>query len=158
MRKSLTTLLALLLITGLAAAQTDSDSVDPGWIDADHPLYFVENQVIDRVQLATGLKAADEIAQEKAAEARQAAANGQQEALEKALKQFNRTRQRASGQTNGLTQAVELLQEIQDETPEEADKGLRTALENMVNQTQQQVDRVEGRAPNIPDNMPSLPR
>lgn len=154
MRKPLTIFLTALLLTGIAAAQDNSDTVGPGLIGPDHPLYPLENTVIDPAQQAIGLKSAAEIAQERAAEAQQASRQGNMDAANQALTQFENVRQQIAdaADTEGLNKAADILEELREETPKEADQGLNTALDNVLNRTQEQVNDLRETAPQAPSN------
>lgn len=153
MKKSITLFLTALLASGFAAAATVPTNVtakaDAGIIGPGHPFYFLENTVVDPTQKAIGLKSAADIAQEKAAEALQAAEKGNAAAVERAVNQFNQSMNLVDEAKNsqGLQGSVEVLRQVRNSTPDQADPGLSTALDNILENTQRMLSGTGGALP-----------
>lgn len=134
----LATVLFLISI-GAGAPQTTSQG-DPGFIGASHPLHQVE-VVTDNLAISFGFANASEVAEERLAEANQAAVQGKEKAQGKALNQYNKIAERA--RNLGDNQNIQgMLEQVQERTPENASNGLRNTLDNAGNVTSNVPDDV----------------
>lgn len=123
------TAMGVLLASG-AAAQAQLD-VGPGMVGADSPLYGLET-AMDNAAVSVGLAKAGGVAQERAAEARDAQEKNNTKAMQKAVDQMNAVAKKAkSSDTQGLEKASAVLNEVMAQAPAEAQEGLQTALDNI---------------------------
>lgn len=115
----------------------------PGLIGAQSVFYGFE-VAYDNAAVNIGLKKAGAVAEERAAEARKAAENGNYQAAQKAAQNMNSIAKKArSGDVEGIQKAEAVLQEVVDQAPEEAKQGLQTALDN-VKQARERAGAPEG--------------
>lgn len=147
-RKYLIGFIALSLTLMPAAAQNQSHQaaeVNPGLIGAGSPIYGLE-VAYDNAAMNIGLKKAGEVAQERAAEARQAAQNNNTRGMQRAAQELQTVANRTDVNDQGLNRAMQIMQEtIQNAPNEQARQGMRTALENM-QQAQQRRQEARNRA------------
>jgi len=134
MKHSLYLTVTLLFISITTAAPQTNPQGDPGFFGASHPLHQVE-VVTDNLAVSFGLSNASNVAQERLAEANQAAIEGKEKAQKRVMKQYNKIAEKARNlQGDGEVQS--LLQQIQNSTPENADQELRNALVEAENLTE----------------------
>lgn len=145
-------LIIALLLTGLTlgAAQGNNSNQPastiergPGIIGAQSPFYGIE-VAIDNAAVNIGLKNAGSVAEERAAEAKKAAENGNYQAAQKAAGNMNKIAEKASSKdVEGIQKAESVLQGVINQAPEEAKQGLQTALDN-VKQARERAGSPEG--------------
>lgn len=127
------------LVTGLGAAQAQLDE-GPGAVTPDSALYGLET-AWDNAGIALGLKNAGNVAQERAAEARQMQEEGNHEAAARAAQEFSDVAEKAQeDDLQGLEKARAVLEEVMANAPAEAQEGLQTALDS-VSQAQNRVQQ-----------------
>lgn len=115
----------------------------PGLIGPQSPFYGLE-VAYDNAAVNIGLKKAGAVAEERAAEARKAAENGNYQAAQKAAQNMNSIAQKASSDdVEGIQKAEAVLQSVIDQAPDEAKQGLQTALDN-VRQARERAGAPEG--------------
>ena len=124
-----TALISIISLT--AAAPAINSQASPGLFGASHPLNQLE-VVSDNIAVSFGLSNASEVAEERLAEANQAANRGRVQAQERAMNQFNNVASKAQDLSAGGN-VQGLLQEIQEKTPDNSSEGLTAALENAAN-------------------------
>ena len=130
----------ILLISVTAAAPANNSQASPGLLGASSPLHQVE-VAADNLAVSFGLSNASKVAEERLAEASQAANQGDMKAQERAMNQFNNIASKAQNlQSN--TNIEGLLQQVKQQTPDNATQGLNKALENAGNITQRTPDMV----------------
>lgn len=131
--KKTTIFTAVLLISGMAAAQPTGNSTadgKPGWIGPGHPLYGLEVAYENTVSgTPIGPKPA-KLASERASELKIASEKDLNKSLGIANKSLNRVAEVAQGNSTGLQQARQILSTIENRTPE-AGKGLSNAIGNI---------------------------
>lgn len=134
MRTKLVILIAASLVAALpmAAAQNASQNAEqgpgPGFVTPNSAIYGLE-VAYDNAAVSVGLKKAEAVAQERAAEAEEMARRGNYKGAQKAADNMAKIAQKAKGnQTEGLRQAEQTLQRVMDNAPEEAKQGLQNAL------------------------------
>jgi hypothetical protein len=117
----------LLILSGLAVAQSSSVEPEPGIITASSPLYPVD-VALDRV-----VKSDSGVAFERASEYSVAQESNDSEAEERAMRQLNNSiaRVASSNETQGLEKAEAVLKQVRERTPDQANKGLDKALSNI---------------------------
>lgn len=147
--KRLVIAVSFLMILGFATANGSHAEgeahldVGPGMVGADSAVYGLET-AWDNAAMSIGLKQAGTVAQERAAEARQAAQANNSEAAQRAADELNSVAQRASSDDmEGLEKAAAVLQEVMERAPPQAQQGLRTALDSV----RQEGDRVGANIP-----------
>lgn len=118
---------SLLLVTGMAAAQSSEVSPEPGIITADSPLYGVD-KAFDRVAKSEG-----EVMFERASEYSVAQEQNNSEAMERANRSLQNSiaEVASSNETEGLEKAEAVLKQVRNRTPEQANQGLDRAIENI---------------------------
>ncbi|PSH01423.1 MAG: hypothetical protein BRC26_03555 [Nanohaloarchaea archaeon QH_8_44_6] len=138
--------IAFALLAAPAAAQEETpDEADPGpgLISSGSMIYGLET-AYDNAAMNAGLKKAGNVAQERAAEARQASENNNTRGVEKAARELEKTADKAKdSDEEGINKAMQMMQEtIQNAPNAQARHGMQTALQNM---QEAQQKRQEGR-------------
>lgn len=133
--------MAVLMIVSIpmATAQSQTD-VGPGMVGADSPIYGLE-VAWDNAANSMGLKKAGDIAQERAAEAKDAAERNKTKAAAKAAVNTRKIAERADGEEDeegvqkamsSLEGTMNMMEQRMSEAPnEQARQGMQTALDNM---------------------------
>lgn len=136
------------LSTATVAAQASDLDVGPGAIGPGSPLYGLET-AMDNAAVNFGLAKASKVAQERAAEARNAAEKGNYERAQNAANQMSKVSEKAqTNESEGLQKAERVLQRVRENAPEAAQQGLQNALDNV----QRNMERTRG-----PDAIPESP-
>lgn len=134
-------LVVALAFSGVGAASTHGNlDVGPGMVGPASPVYGMD-VAVDNAAIDLGLLNAGGVAQERAAEAKQAADNNDSQAAERAAIEAGNVAQRGQNQqdTEGIDKAMASLQDTiatmesraEDAPNEEARQGMLTASENM---------------------------
>lgn len=134
-------LVVALLFAGVGAASSHGDlDVGPGMVGPASPVYGME-VAVDNAAIDIGLANAGGVAQERAAEAKQAVANNNSQAAERAATEAGQVAQRGENQADaeGIEKAMTSLQDTiatmetraEDAPNEEARQGMLAASENM---------------------------
>lgn len=136
---------AFFLLFGAAAANThETLDTGPGMVGADSAMYGLE-LAWDNAATSIGLKNAGTVAQERAAEAHEAAENGNYDAAQRAAENMASVAEKANADdVQGVEKAEAVLQRVIENAPSEAQQGLQTALTNVQNarnQAQQAADQ-----------------
>ena len=136
----------LVLITGLGAGQTTTDSteIDPGLVEPGDPIYVVEER-FDPFPMNPG-----ERVHEKASEMVVADEKNMTEAREKAREQLNKANNKVLDNPSnqslmGVEKAQRVLEQRMEQVPDEALSGIEVALNGVKNVK----EKVKGQ---IPDN------
>lgn len=133
-------LFVITLVSCLAAGQANAtvqedDSPGPGWVTPDSALYGLE-VAIDNAGMRLGLSAPGNVAQERAAEAREMQLQNKTQAMQRAANEMSKVAKRAGSQdAEKLQKASDVLQGVIDQAPAEAQEGLQEALSNVQNRT-----------------------
>ncbi len=155
MRRTAVLAAGLLVFAAPAAAQQDGQGPGPGLVGAGSPLYGLE-VAMDNAAVSIGLARAGGVAQERAAEAQQAAENGDARGVERAARAMDGVAKKArSGDEAGLQRAESVLQEAMADAPQEAQQGLQTALDSVRSaqtRARQDPDGTEGDDGGTPDS------
>lgn len=151
--KVLIGLIALSFLTVSVSAQNSSNdsinqSIDrgPGMIGAGSPIYGLET-AWDSAAVSIGIKSAGNVAQERAAEAKQAQEKGNTRAVERATRNLQKVANKSKdSDEEGINKAMETMEEVIANAPnDQARQGMQNALENM---QKAQGKRNEARAQN----------
>ncbi|PSG99507.1 MAG: hypothetical protein BRC29_05315 [Nanohaloarchaea archaeon SW_7_43_1] len=141
---------ALLAVPAAAQEEApDESEPGPGLISSGSMIYGLET-AYDNAAMNAGLKKAGNVAQERAAEARQASENNDTKGVEKATKELEKTAGKAEGSDEeGIERAMRMMRETVRNAPNaQARQGMRTALRNMREaQQRRQERRQQGRNP-----------
>ena len=162
MRTKLVILIAASLVAALpmAAAQNASQNTEggagPGFVTPNSAIYGLE-VAYDNAAVSIGLKKAEKVAQERAAEAEEMARRGNYKGAQKAANNMAKVAERVKGnQSQGLQRAEQQLQRVMENAPEEAQQGLQTALENTQRARENMENRTgKGQAPKQPRTEPN---
>jgi hypothetical protein len=137
-----------------AAAQTQTETT-PGLIGPGSALHQFDVS-LDTTLIQWGVKPPGDVAAERASEAMIATEQNLTEARSRALNGLDEAVRRANGvdDKTGLNKAQALLEDLQATTPDEANKGLQTALDNIIEaQNRSSFDPIP--APTGPDQTPA---
>lgn len=142
MKRTLLVVLAVALVfSGIGAASTHGDlDKDAGMVGPASPVYGMD-VAVNNAAISLGLANAGGVAQERAAEAKQAADNNNSQAAGRAAKEAGKVAQRGQNQQDaeGIDKAMTSLQDTiatmesraEDAPNGEARQGMLTASENM---------------------------
>lgn len=121
--------ISVVLLSGMAMAQSAEVEPQPGIIGADSPLYGID------VAYDNLLKEDGDIAYERASEYAVAQEKNQTRAMERAEKQLNNTVSKvaSSNNTEALGKAQAVLEQVRERTPDQANKGLDNAIQKVRN-------------------------
>lgn len=158
--KALIIMAALSFVTVSVAAQNSSSNnqaveISPGLIGASSPMYGLET-AWDNAAVNIGVKKAGNVAQERAAEAKQAQEKGNTKAVERATTNLEKIAKKAKkGDEEGLNKAMKIMEGVIANAPnEQARQGMQNALENMRNaQDKRSEARAEDRRTENRDRM-----
>lgn len=151
--KVLIGLIALSFLTVSVSAQNSSnDNINqsiergPGMIGAVSPIYGLET-AWDNAAVSIGIKSAGNVAQERAAEARQAQEKGNTRGIERATRNLQKIANKSKdSDEEGINKAMKTMEEVIANAPnDQARQGMQNALENM---QKAQGKRNEARAQN----------
>lgn len=122
----------LVLFGGVVAADTHGGAEpDAGLVTPDSPLYAVET-FLENLAVDVGLKSADSVAQERAAEARSMVENGDYEAASRAVGEVERLVDGAADtDISGLQETESMLEDIRSAVPDSSQYGFGTALDRV---------------------------
>lgn len=130
-------LIALSLLTLSAAAENDTSQEQamekgPGMIGPGSFAYGLET-AWDNAAVDIGLKRAGNVAQERAAEVRQAMERNNTKGVQRATRSLERTAEKAKERDKeGIERAIQMMNQTMQNAPnEEARQGMQTALNNM---------------------------
>lgn len=133
-RRLLPVAVAVLLVAPAAAQTGPSTERGPGFISADSPLYSIE-VVVDNTAVAIGVMDAGDVAQERAAEAKEMQEKGNTKAAQRAAEAASEAVKAASSgssaNTAGIDKAIDTLNGIKKDAPDEAKDGLTTAVDSL---------------------------
>lgn len=104
---------------------------------------------LDRASVAIGLRSREDVMEERAQEARNAAEQGDNEAAEKAVRSLRNT---AGNSENASREVEETLNRVIEDAPEEARQGLQNALGNVERERQERENRRSGNQGRRPES------
>ena len=121
--------ISVVLLSGMAMAQSAEVEPQPGIIGADSPLYGID------VAYDNLLKEDGDVAYERASEYAVAQDKNQTRAMERAEKQLNNTvaKVASSNNTEALGKAQAVLEQVRERTPDQANNGLDNAIQKVRN-------------------------
>lgn len=121
--------ISVVLLSGMAVAQSAEVEPEPGIIGADSPLYGID------VAYDNAFKEDGAVAFERASEYSVAQENNQTRAMERAEKQLNNSvaKVASSNNTEALGKAQAVIEQVRQRTPDQANKGLDNAIQKTRN-------------------------
>lgn len=163
MNKLATGLIAVLVATVPVTAQNaEPATASPGAISVGSPFYGLD-RAVDSAAVSIGLMSEADIAEERAAEADDAASNGNDEQALNLAAEAVRASERAANNTEaspgdasaanssetGLARAEQALLQVQDKVPDQASGGIDNALEK-INANQEKIRSVPSKGEGKP--------
>lgn len=121
--------ISIVLLSGMALAQSNEVEPRPGIIGADSPLYGAD------VAIDNLVKEEGDIAYERASEYAVAQERNQTGAMERAERELNNSvaRVASSNNTEGLGKAQAVLEQVRERTPDQANPGIDNAIQKVRN-------------------------